>query len=39
MDFIVLGVVTFEVEVLSGACGFVVDICNDLAIYVFYKGV
>ena len=28
---------SFEVEVLLGICGFVVDICNDLAIYVFIK--
>ena len=28
-------VVAFEVEVLLGVCWFVVDICDDLAIYVF----
>ena len=27
----------FEVEVLLGVCWFVVDICDDFAIYVFYK--
>ena len=29
-------VVAFEVEVLLGVCWFVVDICDDLAIYVFF---
>ena len=29
----------FEVEVLLGVCSFVVDICDDLAIYVFYEDV
>ena len=32
-------VVTFEVEVLLGVCWFVIDICHDLAIYIFYKDV
>ena len=32
-------VVAFEVEVLLSVCWFVVDICDDLAIYVFYKDV
>ena len=27
--------VDFEVKVLVGVCWFVVDICEDLAIYVF----
>ena len=27
----------FKVEVLLGVCWFVVDICENLAIYVFYK--
>ena len=35
MDFIVSGAVDFEVEVLLGVCWFVLDICDDLAIYVF----
>ena len=39
MDFIVFGMVAFEVEVLLGVCWFVVDICGDLAIYVVYKDV
>ena len=29
----------FEVEVLLGVCWFVVDICDDLAIYVFDKDI
>ena len=29
----------FEVEVLLDVCWFVADICDDLAIYVFYKDV
>ena len=29
----------FEVEVLFGLCWFVVDFCDDLAIYIFYKEV
>ena len=29
----------FEVEVFLGVCWFVVDIWDDLAIYVFYKDV
>ena len=35
--YTVLGEVDFEGEVLLGACWFVVDICDVLAIYVFYK--
>ncbi len=31
--YTVCWVVTSEVEVLLGVCGFVVDICDDLAIY------
>ena len=31
----VFGVVAFEVEVLLGVCWFVLDICDNLAIYVF----
>ena len=26
-----------EVEVLLGVCGFMVDISDDLAIYIFYE--
>ena len=38
MDFIqFFGIVASEEEVWLGVCWFVVDICNDLAIYVFYK--
>ena len=37
--YTVFGVVAFEVEVLLGVGGFVVDICDDLAIYSFYKDV
>ena len=29
----------FEVEVLLGVCWFMVDISDDLAIYIFYKDV
>ena len=29
----------FEVEILLGVCWFVVDICDDLVIHVFYKNV
>ena len=29
----------FEVEVLLGVCGFVVNIFDGLAIYIFYKDV
>ena len=29
----------FEAEVLLGVCWFVIDICEDLAIYGFYKDV
>ena len=32
----VSGVVASEVEVLLGVCWFVVDICDDFAIHVFY---
>ena len=32
-------VVAFELEVFLGVCWFVVDICDHLAIYVFYKDV
>ena len=40
MDFIqVFWVVVFEVEVFLGLCWFVVDICYDLTIYVFYEDV
>ena len=35
----VFRVVAFEVELLLGICGFVVYICDDLAIYVLYKDV
>ena len=35
----VLGMVAFEVEVLFCVCWFVIDICEDLAIYDFYKDV
>ena len=31
------GVVTIEVKVLLGVCGFVVDICDDLVIFVFMR--
>ena len=37
MDFIVFGEVVFEVEILLGVCWFVVDIYEDLAIYVFIR--
>ena len=30
-------VVTIEMEVLLGVCGFVVDICDDLAIFIFMR--
>ena len=33
--YTIFGVTAFEVEELLGACWFVVDICDDLAIYVF----
>ena len=33
----VFGLVAVEVEVLLGVCRFVVDICDDLAIYIFYE--
>ena len=39
MDFIQFSRRAFEVEVLLGVCGFVVDICDDLAIYAFYVDV
>ena len=40
MDFFtVFVVVAIEVEVLLGVCGFVLDICEDSAIYIFYKNV
>ena len=39
MDFIQFGGGAFEVEVLLDVCWFVVDICDDVAIYVFYKDV
>ena len=40
MDFYTVSeVVAIEVEVLLGVSGFVVDICDDSAIYVFYKDV
>ena len=31
--------VAFEVEVLLGVCGFVVDICDDFGHLHFYKDV
>ena len=31
--------VASEVEVLLGVCWFVVDICDDFAIYIFYEDV
>ena len=31
--------VAIEVDVLLGVCGFVVDIYDDLGIFVFYKDV
>ena len=31
--------VAFEVGVVLGVCWFVIDICDDLAIYVFYKDI
>ena len=31
--------VAFEVKVLLGIYWFVVDICDDFAVYVFYKDV
>ena len=31
--------VTIEVWILLGACGFVVDICDNLAIFVFDEDV
>ena len=31
--------VAFEVDVLFGVSWFVVDICDDLAIFVFYEDV
>ena len=36
---LIFGVEGFEVGELFGVCCFVVDICDDLAIYVFYKDV
>ena len=33
--YAVLGVVTFEMEVLFGVCWFVVNFCDNLAILVF----
>ena len=33
--YTVLGVMAIEIGVLSGVCGFVVDICNDWAIFIF----
>ena len=35
--YTVLGVVAFKVEVLLGVCWWMVDICDDFTIYVFYK--
>ena len=35
--YAVLGVMTIKVEVLLGVCGLVVDISDDLAIFVFNK--
>ena len=35
--YTVFGVVASEVEVLLGVCWFVVDICDDFAIYVFTR--
>ena len=37
--YTVVGVVASEVEALLCVCCFVVDICDDLAIYVFYEDV
>ena len=37
--YTVFAVVTFEVEVLLDVSCFVVGICDDLAIYVFYEDV
>ena len=37
--YTVFGVVAIEVEVLLGVCGFVVDICDDLALFIFYEDV
>ena len=31
--------VASDVEVLLGVCWFVVDVCDDLTIYVFYKDI
>ena len=33
------GMVTFEVDVLLGICGFVVNFCDNLAIFVFNEDV
>ena len=35
----IFSVVAFEVKVLLGVCWFVIDICDDLAIYIFYKDI
>ena len=32
-------VVAIEVEVLLSVCGFVVNICDDLAVFTFYEDV
>ena len=37
--YAVFEVVTIEVEALLVVCGFVVDICDDLAIFFFYEDV
>ena len=34
-----LMVMAIKMEVLFGICGFVVDICDDLAIFFFYENI
>ena len=40
MDFMqpLMGM-TFEMKLLLGVCGFVVNVCEDLAIFVFNRDV
>ena len=33
------GLITYKMKVLLGVCGFVVNVCENLAIFVFNKDV
>ena len=37
--YVAFWLLTFEMEVMLGVCGFVVNVCDNLAIFVFNEDV